>query len=122
MQGFNSNLNITKFLAACSSHGISSEDLFVPDDLADVSGRSLRRVAHTIIVLYNAEEEPSRESLAVGDQELELVTDGFIDSTLADLLADFDEDNDDLPGDIMGLKVRHSCSCALLSSSSTAFY
>ncbi|KAF5387299.1 hypothetical protein D9757_005754 [Collybiopsis confluens] len=43
--------NITKFLAACSSYGLSNENLFQQDDLIEATSESLARVAKTIIAL-----------------------------------------------------------------------
>ncbi|KAG8221003.1 Pkinase-domain-containing protein [Butyriboletus roseoflavus] len=47
--GFKRTSNITKFLAACSSHGVPSDDLFYRDDLIETSPETLCRVARTII-------------------------------------------------------------------------
>ncbi|KAF7356563.1 hypothetical protein MVEN_00990000 [Mycena venus] len=58
-QDYNSSLNITKFLAACTTHGLASTDLFLPPDLVEASGYSLARVANTIIALVQASETPS---------------------------------------------------------------
>ncbi|KAL4065848.1 Pkinase-domain-containing protein [Scleroderma citrinum] len=43
--------NITKFLAACSSQGLPSDDLFYRDDLIEATPETLCRVARTIIAL-----------------------------------------------------------------------
>ncbi|KAF5383862.1 hypothetical protein D9615_003632 [Tricholomella constricta] len=50
--------NITKFLAACSSYGLSDDDLFLRDDLLEATGESLARVARTIIALVKFVETP----------------------------------------------------------------
>lgn len=43
--------NITKFLTACSSQGMPSDDLFYRDDLIDATPETLYRVARTIVAL-----------------------------------------------------------------------
>ena len=49
--------NVTKFLASCSSTlGLSSEDLFLRDDLIEGSFESLARVSRTIIALIEISE------------------------------------------------------------------
>ena len=53
--------NIAKFLAACSSCGLPNEDLFQLDDLIEVTGESLARVARTIIALIKFLEAPPVE-------------------------------------------------------------
>jgi hypothetical protein len=53
-QDYNSSLNITKFLNACLSHGLTQSDLFLPLDLVEASGYSLSRVAHTVIALVQS--------------------------------------------------------------------
>ncbi|KAF8634550.1 hypothetical protein AX17_004140 [Amanita inopinata Kibby_2008] len=50
--------NVTKFLAACASYGLSEEDLFQPDDLTTASSESLARVARTIAALVNFVDSP----------------------------------------------------------------
>ena len=51
--------NVTKFLASCSSTlGLSSEDLFLRDDLIEGSFESLARVSRTIIALIETSENP----------------------------------------------------------------
>ena len=47
--GFKRTSNITKFLAACSSHGVASDDIFYRDDLIETTPETLCRVARTII-------------------------------------------------------------------------
>ncbi|KAF9266954.1 hypothetical protein L218DRAFT_996486 [Marasmius fiardii PR-910] len=53
--------NITKFLAACASWGLSNEELFQGDDLIEATSESLARVAKTIIALIKFAESPSAE-------------------------------------------------------------
>ena len=51
--------NVTKFLASCSSTlGLSSEDLFLRDDLIEGSFESLARVSRTVIALIEISENP----------------------------------------------------------------
>jgi hypothetical protein len=51
--------NVTKFLASCSSTlGLSSEDLFLRDDLMEGSFDSLARVSRTILALIETSENP----------------------------------------------------------------
>ena len=51
--------NVTKFLASCSSTlGLSSEDLFLRDDLIEGSFESLARVSKTIVALIEISENP----------------------------------------------------------------
>lgn len=57
--GFVRTSNVTKFLAACASYGLASEDLFQRDDLIEASGESLARVARTIIALIKFVETPA---------------------------------------------------------------
>ncbi|KAF7308778.1 Cell division control protein [Mycena kentingensis (nom. inval.)] len=56
--GFVRTSNITKFLAACSSYGLPSEDLFQRDDLIEATSESLARVARTIIALVQYVDAP----------------------------------------------------------------
>ena len=49
--GFKRTSNITKFLAACSSHGVPSDDIFYRDDLIEATPQTLCRVARAIISL-----------------------------------------------------------------------
>lgn len=51
--------NITKFLTACSSQGMPSDDLFYRDDLIDATPETLCRVARTIIGLPKLFEPPT---------------------------------------------------------------
>ena len=53
------NKNVTRFLAACASHGLQNQDLFWADDLIDPTSESLARVAHTIITLIQLVETPT---------------------------------------------------------------
>jgi hypothetical protein len=48
--------NVTKFLASCSTLGLSSADLFMRDDLIEGSYESLARVARTIIAVVQTAE------------------------------------------------------------------
>ncbi|KAI0322777.1 hypothetical protein OF83DRAFT_1048659 [Amylostereum chailletii] len=50
--------NVTKFLASCTSNGLSSEDLFLRDDLIEGTSECLARVACTIIALLRWSETP----------------------------------------------------------------
>ena len=51
--------NVTKFLASCSSTlGLSSEELFLRDDLIEGSFESLARVSRTVIALIETSENP----------------------------------------------------------------
>jgi hypothetical protein len=58
--------NVTKFLAACASYGLQSEDIFEPDDLTAVTNEALARVAKTIIALINYEESPVPSKIISG--------------------------------------------------------
>lgn len=51
--------NITKFLAACSSQGMCSDDLFHRDDLIEATPESLCRVARTILALLKLFDAPA---------------------------------------------------------------
>ncbi|EMD38930.1 hypothetical protein CERSUDRAFT_112640 [Gelatoporia subvermispora B] len=57
--GFVRTSNVTKFLAACSSVGIRSEDLFNRDDLLESTSESLARVARTVIALAKLADTPT---------------------------------------------------------------
>ncbi|KIK98194.1 hypothetical protein PAXRUDRAFT_71369, partial [Paxillus rubicundulus Ve08.2h10] len=57
--GLKPTSNITKFLAACSSHGIPSDDLFYCDDLIEATPETLCRVARTIVALLKLFEKPA---------------------------------------------------------------
>ncbi|KAG7093683.1 hypothetical protein E1B28_007341 [Marasmius oreades] len=59
--GFVRTSNITKFLAACASWGLSNDELFQGDDLIEATSESLARVAKTIIALIKFAESPSAE-------------------------------------------------------------
>lgn len=53
------NLNVTRFLSTChSTFGLSSEDIFLPNDLVEGSPESLARVSRTIIALVEISESP----------------------------------------------------------------
>lgn len=56
--GFKRTINITKFLAACSSHGVPSDDLFYRDDLIEATPGTLCRVARTIISFLKLFDTP----------------------------------------------------------------
>lgn len=58
--------NVTKFLAACASYGLPSEDLFQPDDLNGVTSKTLARVAKTVIALINYVETPLPSKILSG--------------------------------------------------------
>lgn len=57
--GFKRLTNITKFLAACPSQGVPSDDLFYRDDLIEATPEALCRVARTIIALLKLFETPT---------------------------------------------------------------
>lgn len=57
--GFMRTSNITKFLAACSSHGVPSDDLFYRDDLIEATPDALCRVARTIISFMKLSDAPA---------------------------------------------------------------
>lgn len=57
--GFKRTSNITKFLAACSSHGVPSDDLFYRDDLIEATPETLCRVATTIISFLKLFDTPA---------------------------------------------------------------
>ncbi|KAH7105802.1 hypothetical protein BKA62DRAFT_612758 [Auriculariales sp. MPI-PUGE-AT-0066] len=50
--------NVTKFLSAAATFGVSAADLFGRDDLLEHSPESLGHVAHTIITLCRIAEQP----------------------------------------------------------------
>jgi hypothetical protein len=56
--GFKHTSNITRFIAACSQHGIPSDDIFYRDDLIQATPETLCRVARTIISLVKRFEDP----------------------------------------------------------------
>ncbi|KAK2463521.1 hypothetical protein APHAL10511_004272 [Amanita phalloides] len=58
--------NITKFLAACASYGLPSEELFQPGDLTAVASEQLARVARTIISLINFVDSPLPSKIISG--------------------------------------------------------
>ncbi|KAH0836723.1 hypothetical protein J3R83DRAFT_8452 [Lanmaoa asiatica] len=57
--GFKRTSNITKFIAACSSHGVPSDDLFYRDDLIEATPETLCRVARTIISFLKLSNTPA---------------------------------------------------------------
>ncbi|KZT09938.1 uncharacterized protein LAESUDRAFT_756159 [Laetiporus sulphureus 93-53] len=59
--GFMRTSNVTKFLAACSSVGVHSDDLFLRDDLIESNVESLVRVARTVLALQKLVESPAPE-------------------------------------------------------------
>ncbi|KAL0575977.1 Protein kinase of the Mitotic Exit Network, partial [Marasmius crinis-equi] len=59
--GFVKTSNITRFLAACASWGLSNDELFQGDDLIEASSESLARVAKTIIALIEFSRTPAAE-------------------------------------------------------------
>lgn len=74
------NKNVTRFLAACASHGLQNQDLFWADDLIDPTSESLARVAHTIITLIQLVETPTPSHIKpAADTHL----DATIESTIA---------------------------------------
>lgn len=56
--GFKRTSNITKFLSACSSHGVPSDDLFYRDDLIEATPETLCRVARTITSFLKLSDTP----------------------------------------------------------------
>ncbi|KII87368.1 hypothetical protein PLICRDRAFT_177128 [Plicaturopsis crispa FD-325 SS-3] len=56
--GFVHTSNVTKFLAACTSYGMTSDNLFHRDDLIEATPESLARVARTIIALVKLPDAP----------------------------------------------------------------
>ncbi|KAG6332198.1 hypothetical protein ID866_6891, partial [Astraeus odoratus] len=63
--GFKRLTNITKFLAACSSQGVPSDDLFFRDDLIEATPETLCRVARTIVALPKLFETPTIDETKV---------------------------------------------------------
>ncbi|KAL6298975.1 hypothetical protein BKA93DRAFT_743141 [Sparassis latifolia] len=61
--GFVRTSNVTKFLAACSSVGLHSEELFNRDDLIEATAESLTRVARTILSLHKLTYCPPADKL-----------------------------------------------------------
>ncbi|TFY59959.1 hypothetical protein EVJ58_g5448 [Rhodofomes roseus] len=53
--------NVTRFLAACTSVGISSEDRFGRDDLTIANAESLAQVARTVLALQRHAEFPAAD-------------------------------------------------------------
>ncbi|KAG2157725.1 uncharacterized protein EDB93DRAFT_1078401 [Suillus bovinus] len=56
--GLKQTSNITRFIAACSQHGVPSDDIFYRDDLVQATPETLCRVACTIISLIKLSEDP----------------------------------------------------------------
>lgn len=56
--GLKQTSNITRFIAACSQHGVPSDDIFYRDDLIQATPETLCRVACTIISLIKLFEDP----------------------------------------------------------------
>ncbi|OJA08655.1 hypothetical protein AZE42_05281 [Rhizopogon vesiculosus] len=56
--GFKHTSNITKFIAACSQHGVPSDDILYRDDLIQTTPETLCRVARTITSLIKLFENP----------------------------------------------------------------
>lgn len=56
--GFKHTNNITRFIAACSQHGVPSGDILYRDDLIQATPETLCRVACTIISLIKLFEDP----------------------------------------------------------------
>lgn len=54
--------NVTRFLAACTSVGVPSEELFGRDDLTIASAESLAQVARTVLALQRHAEFPPEKS------------------------------------------------------------
>ncbi|KZT71958.1 hypothetical protein DAEQUDRAFT_80217 [Daedalea quercina L-15889] len=57
--GVTRSSNVTRFLAACTSVGVSSEDLFGRDDLSIANAESLAQVARTVLALQRHAEFPA---------------------------------------------------------------
>ncbi|KAM5534674.1 hypothetical protein V8D89_011686 [Ganoderma adspersum] len=68
--GFVRTSNVTKFLAASSSVGVSAEELFHRDDLIEATSECLSRVAKTILALSRLAEFPGvdRSKIIQGQQ------------------------------------------------------
>ena len=64
--GFVKTSNVTKFLAACASYGLSNEDLFQRDDLVEATSESLARVAKTVITLFKFVDSPPPSRFIAG--------------------------------------------------------
>ncbi|KAG8868866.1 hypothetical protein FRC20_002678 [Serendipita sp. 405] len=77
--GFTKTSNITKFLAGALNYGISSQDLFLRDDMLEASSESLARVAQTIVALVKL-GEPVLPSLGRGQSPYMSVRDGSLSS------------------------------------------
>jgi hypothetical protein len=57
--GFVFNSNVTRFLAACSQHGVSAEDLLQRNGFIEASAESLARVARVVLSLFKIMETPT---------------------------------------------------------------
>ena len=57
--GLKRTSNISKFVAACSSHRVPSDDLFYRDDLIEATPEALCRVARTIVAFLKLFEMPA---------------------------------------------------------------
>ncbi|KAI0820321.1 Pkinase-domain-containing protein [Trametes gibbosa] len=64
--GFVRTSNVTKFLAACSSIGLSADNLFHRDDLIEATSECLARVAKTVIALSQLAEFPPAAKIIQG--------------------------------------------------------
>jgi hypothetical protein len=67
--GFVRQGNVTRFLAACSSYGLSNNDLFQRDDLVEATSESLARVAKTIITLIKFVDTPTPDRSRIFGQK-----------------------------------------------------
>ncbi|OSD02934.1 Pkinase-domain-containing protein [Trametes coccinea BRFM310] len=63
--GFVRTSNVTKFLAACSSIGLSADKLFHRDDLIEATSECLARVARTVIALSQLAEFPLSQAKVI---------------------------------------------------------
>ncbi|KAG9313050.1 Pkinase-domain-containing protein [Chiua virens] len=63
--GFKRTSNITKFLAASSTHGVPSDDLFYRDDLIEATPETLCRVARTIVSFLKLFDKPALDKSKV---------------------------------------------------------
>lgn len=57
------NSNVTNFIAACSSLGLSSSDVFLCNDLIIATGESLARVARTVLAVSEMLDRPNGSPL-----------------------------------------------------------
>ncbi|KAG8836037.1 hypothetical protein FRC17_010501 [Serendipita sp. 399] len=77
--GFTKTSNITKFLAGALYYGISSQDLFLRDDMLEASSESMARVAQTIVALVKL-GEPVLPSLGGSQGPYMSIRDGSLSS------------------------------------------